>query len=241
VSVGDRSDAGAPGPPSDAVRTIVFGSDPARCAALRSALEASEHVVVRATTSDLETTLLQVSRVAAEVVVLTDGHAGVAETCDRLGRAETPPRTLLVEREGDEQALLHAMEGGVDGYAIDAGVGAGVGECVRALARGESVIPRTMLGPLLRHLIERRRHAEGAAEQLAELTPREREVLRLLADGRDQREIASDLFISPDTARTHIQRVLRKLDVHSRAEAIELVQRTGMADRLERMVERSVP
>jgi DNA-binding NarL/FixJ family response regulator len=238
--VGDRSGTGPRGSCDGVVRALVVGSDAARCASLRAVLETSENVVVVATTSDLATTELQIARVGGEVVVLTDGHGAVAETCDRLRRLEAPPRILLVEREGDEDALFDAMESGIDGYAIDGGIGAGVAECVRALARGESVIPRTMLGPLLRHLIERRRHAEGAAEQLAELTPREREVLWLLADGSDQKDIATDLFISPETARTHIQRVLRKLDVHSRAEAIELVRRTGMADRLERMVERSV-
>ena len=96
-----------------------------------------------------------------------------------------------------------------------------------------------MLGPLLRHLIERRREAASAADQLVQLTPREREVLALLADGLDQRAIGAALFISPETARTHIQRLLRKLGVHSRAEAVDLITRNGLVDRLERMVERS--
>jgi two-component system, NarL family, nitrate/nitrite response regulator NarL len=71
------------------------------------------------------------------------------------------------------------------------------------------------------------------------LTPREREVLSLLVEGRDATGIAAVLFISPETARTHVQRVLRKLGVHSRLEAITLVATTGLADRLERMVERN--
>jgi DNA-binding NarL/FixJ family response regulator len=229
----------SPGAGDVSVRAILVGKDTQRCAALRVILDASEHVDVVAAATDLATTELQVERVAVDVVVVVDDRSIVADTFDRLQRFASTPRTLLVEREGDEAALLQAMEEGADGYAVDGGNGTGVAECVRALARGESVIPRTMLGPLLRHLIDRRRDAEGAAEHLAKLTPREREVLALLADGHEQRSIAERLFISPETARTHIQRVLRKLDVHSRTEAVELVQRTGMAHRLERMVERS--
>jgi DNA-binding NarL/FixJ family response regulator len=65
--------------------------------------------------------------------------------------------------------------------------------------------------------------AAAAADQLANLTPREREVVLLLADGLDQHEIAERLFISPKTVATHIQHVLGKLDVRNRAQAVSLV------------------
>jgi DNA-binding NarL/FixJ family response regulator len=65
--------------------------------------------------------------------------------------------------------------------------------------------------------------AATVADQLAILTPREREVVLLLADGLDQHEIAERLFISPKTVATHIQRVLGKLDVRNRAQAVSLV------------------
>jgi DNA-binding NarL/FixJ family response regulator len=62
------------------------------------------------------------------------------------------------------------------------------------------------------------------------LTLRERDVLRLLAQGLDQREIASDLFLSPKTVATHIQHILAKLGVHSRAQAVAAAHREGLAD-----------
>ena len=146
---------------------------------------------------------------------------------------------LLADRTQDEGSLFHAIEVGFDGYTSGAHGMQGLARAIEAIARGESVVPSALLGSLLRWLIERQRQAAGAAERLVSLTRREREVLSLMVEGADQARIASELFISPDTVRTHIQRLLRKLEVHSRAEAVALVAETGLADRLERIVERS--
>jgi len=86
----------------------------------------------------------------------------------------------------------------------------------------------------VRSLLRRRRNGDhgeqpGGRPDLDSLTPREREVLDLLARGRSQDEIAHELFISPKTVATHIQRVLAKLDVHSRAQAVALALRHGPA------------
>jgi DNA-binding NarL/FixJ family response regulator len=197
-------------------------------------------IEVVATTEDASSTLLQVQRTHAEVVIISAGLRGpLPDLCSALRSLDTPPRTLLLDGPGDEDRLVHAIEAGADGY-VSGSVGIqGVGAAVLATARGESVVPPSMLGPLLRRLIQQRRDADHAAERLDDLTRREREVLSLLVEGRGHEGIAAVLVISPETARTHVQRILRKLEVHSRGEAVALVARTGMADRLERLVERS--
>ncbi len=83
-------------------------------------------------------------------------------------------------------------------------------------------MPRGMLGGLLRELIERRRRDEEVHARYRRLTGREREVLALLAAGDYVDRIARRLFISPQTVRSHVQRILDKLEVHSRAEAVAL-------------------
>jgi two-component system response regulator BaeR len=72
-------------------------------------------------------------------------------------------------------------------------------------------------------------HATGSRAADTELTPRELEVLELLAEGLTQAQIARQLVISPRTVGTHIQNLLGKLDVHSRAQAVALAHRTGLA------------
>ena len=87
-----------------------------------------------------------------------------------------------------------------------------------------------MLGTLLRTLIERRRAHAAAVELHDRLSDREKQVLTLVAEGLDKDAIARELVISPHTARTHIQNVLTKLEVHSRLEAAALVAELAAAD-----------
>jgi two-component system, NarL family, nitrate/nitrite response regulator NarL len=211
--------------------------------ALAEALTEREGLSVVALCGDIEATVLQAQRTEADVVLVGAGLTGrredLAMMCQRLHVVAPAPRMLMLDGQGDDERLAHAIESGFDGYVTGPVGLAGVTEAVKAIARGESVVPPAMLGPLLKRLIERRREADQVADRLLALTPREREVLHLLIEGRDQSGVAAALFISPETARTHIQRVLRKLGVHSRLEAIALVGRAGLTDRLERLIERN--
>jgi DNA-binding NarL/FixJ family response regulator len=208
--------------------------------AITEALAVGHDLEVAASTDRPATTVLQAERVRADVVLIAHVWAEqLPELCARLHALTPQPRTLLWDGRGDQNRLFVAIESGVDGYVTGGDGLAGIADAVHALARGESVVPPTMLGPLLRRLIQRRRDADHIADRIVTLTPREREVLALLADGSDQAAIARGLCISPETARTHVQRVLRKLEVHSRSEAVALVAQAGLADRLERLLERN--
>jgi DNA-binding NarL/FixJ family response regulator len=195
---------------------------------------------VVAVADDASSSALQCRRVKPQVLVVAAPLIDLLpRLCEDIGDLAPKVGTLLLDRHPNEETLLRAIEGGASGYVTGHGGLGGVAEAIGIVARGESVVPPAMLGPLLRRLIERQREAAHAAERLVALTPREREVLSLLVDGYDLQRMAATLVISPETARTHVQRVLRKLGVHSRLEAIALVAKTGMVDRLERMVERS--
>jgi two-component system, NarL family, nitrate/nitrite response regulator NarL len=208
--------------------------------AFTEALHAGYGFEVTATDDDTAAILLQVERVQPAVVVVASAlRDNLPPLCERLHGLHGAPRVLVFDGKGSEETLLHAIESGAAGYVTGHGGLVGIAEAINTIARGDSVVPPAMLGPLLRRLIERQREAAQAAERLVGLTPREREVLSLLVEGRDAAGIAAMLFISPETARTHVQRVLRKLGVHSRLEAITLVASTGLADRLEQMVERN--
>lgn len=222
------------------IRVVLVDSGEGSRTTLATSLDRLRDVTVAATADDADTALLQAERVTAQVVILTVScTTSLDAICEALHDLEPAPKLLFVDDDADEEALLHAIEAGADGYAVRTNGDVEVGEAVHSIVRGEAVIPPAMLGSLLRRLIQRRRDAANAADRLVELTRREREVLSLLVDGLDQQGIAANLFISPETARTHVQRILRKLDVHSRREAIALVSQAGLADRLESMVDRS--
>jgi two-component system NarL family response regulator len=148
-------------------------------------------------------------------------------------RERVPACRILVLAEFEDQALLaEVVEAGASGYLTKDCPLKDLIDATRAIHRGEIVIPRWMLGALLGRLVMRRKERDEALRRMARLTRREREVLALLADGADNESIARMLVISPETARTHVQNLLNKLDVHSRLEAAAFVMQNGILDDL---------
>lgn len=160
---------------------------------------------------------------------------GGLEACTRV-KSSTDTRVLLISDTAETAHLRAALEGGADGYLVtDSGQEGDLDAFVDAVHRvncGQAVVPAGMLGDLLRGLIERNREAERAFARFMRLTTREREVLELLTEGCGPQTAAEILTISPETARTHVQHVLEKLEVHSQLEAATLAAEHGFFDRL---------
>ncbi len=123
--------------------------------------------------------------------------------------------------------LIPAVDAGCRGFLPESASLDQVRKAVLELSEGGAVIPPDLLGTLLRHLVDRRRAGAGANAALADLTDREREVFHLAARGASRDEIAERLYISPATARTHLQRIYRKLGVHSQAQLVGLAIEIG--------------
>jgi DNA-binding NarL/FixJ family response regulator len=141
-------------------------------------------------------------------------------------------RVLLLGSEGEDQLLIDAVEAGADGYLTKSSALSELIHAARAMHRGETLVPPRMLGPLLTRLVARRRLGDEAHRRSEKLTRREKEVLALLASGADNNSIAQRLVISPQTARTHVQNLLTKLEVHSRLEAVAFALQNGLVDDL---------
>ena len=139
------------------------------------------------------------------------------------GAAGCPTPFVVVDVEAGGPELVRALEAGARGYwAEDLGA-AELDLAVQTVAEGHAFIPPALLGGLLHDLVQAKRDERPVQdERFDRLSRREREVLDLLAEGKDQVGIARELVISPQTARTHIQNVLGKLEVHSRLEAVAL-------------------
>ncbi|NND03062.1 MAG: response regulator transcription factor [Acidimicrobiia bacterium] len=124
--------------------------------------------------------------------------------------------------------MVELLEAGALGFLPDDAPFETIVDAVGQLAEGHAVVPPAALGTLLRRVVERRRIRAADAEALDELTTREREVFEHAARGRDNDAIAAELFISPATARTHLQRVFKKLGVHTRSEVVAFAARCGI-------------
>ena len=118
---------------------------------------------------------------------------------------------LVLSAREDYRGLVEVLDAGASGYLTRESPLADLIHATRAIHRGDTLVPPTMLGPLLTGLLRRKRDHDEAFERITRLTVREREVLALLAQGSDNDSIARTLVISPQTARTHIQNILGKL------------------------------
>jgi two-component system, NarL family, response regulator DevR len=154
---------------------------------------------------------------------LPDGD-GVAATA-AIKAAQPDVRVVMLTSMLDEGVLVAAIEAGCSGYVTKHKSSEELTTAVRLAAAGEALVSPDMLARLLPRL-RRNHHALGW-----DLTPRERQVLDLLADGRSKEEIAERLFLSTNTVRNHIQSVLTKLHAHSRLEAVAAATREGLVHR----------
>lgn len=171
-------------------------------------------------------------RLRPDVAVLRAALPGLSgpDACRAIGQAGVGTQVIIVDDAATIEGALAAVEAGATGYvALDGDLDGFVEDLHRA-AGGETILPPRMLGRLLRRLIIVRRQRSRMLERYLRLTPREREVLTLLVSGCDQDTVATRLVISPETARSHIQSVLTKLEVGSRHEAVALAVHQGWVD-----------
>ena len=203
-------------------------------AAIRAGLDDESRVTVVGEAADESILLNEIDRLKPHVAFIDSRlppNGGVA-ACARLKGLPVSVRVVVTCPPSDQDVLISALEAGADGYVNhDAGLQE-ILEATCTVARGEAFVPPRMLGSLLRSLIERRRADNSAMERVGRLSQREREVYALLVDGNDHERIAERLVISPATARTHVQNLLRKLEVHSRLEATALAIQHGLTERL---------
>lgn len=173
-------------------------------------------------------------RLAAELrpdVVLMDlsmpGMSGVEAT--RALLAEQPAaRIVVLSLSDDGGSMLEALLAGAAGYVTkDASLEQIVG-AIRAAAAGDAVIPPAVAPEVLRRLRAAVPAPDAAGGEAVELSERELEVLGLIVDGLDNAQIASRLFISPNTVKSHVASIFGKLGVESRLQASVHALRRGL-------------
>jgi DNA-binding NarL/FixJ family response regulator len=144
---------------------------------------------------------------------------------------ELSPTTSVVIMSGfgrSDSTLIAAIEAGASGFLSKTEAAARILDAIRAAARGESLIEAAELARALRRIAEDRRDRGGIKARTNSLTVREREVLQSLARGETNDDIASALFISPNTVQTHNRNILGKLGVHSKLQAVAVAAQAGV-------------
>jgi DNA-binding NarL/FixJ family response regulator len=191
--------------------------------------EQGVHVVGEAPNG--ETAVRLVRELAPDVVVMDLNMPGITGVEATREIAASAPRTRVVVLtiSVDDGDVMDAVMAGACGYLLKDSTITELISGIRAAAAGESLISPHIAAKVLQVLRAQQASTEWAGRPLrAELSDRELEVLKLIAIGKDNAEIARDLFISPKTVKNHISNILMKLQIENRIQAAVYAVRSGI-------------
>ncbi len=214
------------------VRILVVDDHEVVRAGLRTVLEDAEDLSVVGEAATAEEAAARAAALRPDVVLMdvrlgNEGDVGGIEAC-RAIRSDLPDtHVLMFSSYGERETVVASVLAGATGYVTKNVGRAQLLEALRAVGRGESLLDPKVTGLLLEQLKEL-----SAKEQPADqrLSPREREVLALIARGMTNRQIADELVISQHTARNHVTSILDKLGLSRRTEAAVYATRLGLME-----------
>jgi DNA-binding NarL/FixJ family response regulator len=224
-SDGDRADTlSRRGEPSDRVRLIVVDSDALSRRAVVDALRLDGRFAVIAQAEDDVEAVELARHYRPRLVVIATAVPGMNSVgvIEQIVDRAPEVRVVLLSAVRELEFEMRAVRAGASGFLEKSAGFASIAHALTLVAAGESVISRDMT----RHLVDRLRRTpedgNGMRPVKSSLTDREWEILDLICSGASTREMADELFLSSETVNSHVKRILRKLGVHSRSEAVEM-------------------
>ena len=155
---------------------------------------------------------------------------GTAQLTGETATAEDAPAVIVLSGMSDTRTIVAALESGVRGWVTKESTFGTLWEAIREVMEGHMVLSPSVVEPILQRLLEAL-HQQEASERddfVADLSPREYEVLRCLVAGLDRQQIAARLYLSINTIRTHVRHLLRRADVHSTLALVAAARRLGV-------------
>jgi two-component system response regulator DevR len=219
-----------PTPARPPLRLLVVDDHEVVREGLVALLSRREEFQVVAEAGTVAESLAAVRRFEPDLVVmdvrLPDG-SGI-EACREI-RAEYPAiRIVMLTSYPDEEAVLSAILAGASGYLLKQIRGRDLVTALEAVGRGDSLLDPAVTERVLERV---RRIANGAErDELSDLTAQERKILRLVADGKTNKEIAAEVFLSDKTVKNYVSSILSKLNLQRRAQAAAFVAKHRLGE-----------
>jgi DNA-binding NarL/FixJ family response regulator len=213
----------------DEVRVVVVDDHDLFRTGLRNLLE-EQGVNVVGDAANGQTAIQLASQLAPDVVIMDLNMPGLTgvETTRKLAGIAPLTRVVVLTISADDDDVMDAVMAGACGYLLKDSSIQDLIVGIRAAAAGESLISPQNAGKLLQRLRSQSTSEDAAATIRAELSDREIEVLKLIANGKDNAQIARELFISPKTVKNHISNILMNLQIENRIQAAVYAVRSGI-------------
>lgn len=211
------------------IRVLIGSGRPVERAGLAAMLSASADVTVAGVTTDADDALALARELEPDIALvdlaLPGSGLGVVR---RLTEARVGVVALVAD-DNDDEALFDALRAGARAMVSTSTGSETLAQAVRAVAAGEALLSPGATQRLIGRFVGQPHVHQPTGGRLAQLTPREREVVALVATGLRNDEIAAQFVISPATVKTHVARALRKLEARDRSQLVAIAYQCGLA------------
>ena len=213
----------------DVIRVVLADDHTVVRTGLKAVLSAARDIQVVGEAQNGREAIAMAERLKPNVIVMDltmpeiDGIGATKE----IVKKELPTRVLVLTMHLEDDYLVPLMEAGAAGYLVKSVADRELVDAVRAVARGDMYVRPTAARVLAQNL-SRRAASQSEQERFEQLTQREQNVLRLVAQGYSAPEIGEQLFISPKTVDTYKQRIQEKLGIAHRADYVQFALKLGL-------------
>jgi DNA-binding NarL/FixJ family response regulator len=214
------------------IRTLVVDDQELVRAGLCAMLETQDGIDVIGQAGDGAEAVEQAALRRPDVVVMDirmPRMDGIEATRRLTTTGERAPRVLILTTFDTDEYVFQALRAGAGGFLLKDSSPARLAEGIRTVATGEELFAPTVTRRLVEHYVRRPSVAASQAA-FADLTERELDIMRHVAAGHSNAEIASTLFLSEATVKTHVTRILSKLGLRGRVQAVVLAYETGLVE-----------
>jgi len=193
---------------------------------IRALLSLDDDLEIVGEASEGREAIEKARELSPDVIVMDIAMPGMdgLEATRRITKKNPGIKVLVLTQHDNKEYILSTIKSGAAGYVPKRALGSELVSAIRAVHRGDSFLYPSAAAAL----IEDYRKQTEEVEPYDQLTPREREILKLIAEGYTSREIADMLFISLKTAQGHRAKIMEKLDLHNRTELIKFAMRKGL-------------
>jgi DNA-binding NarL/FixJ family response regulator len=192
---------------------------------VRALLTVNEDIEVVGEASEGREAIKKLEQLKPDVVVMDIAMPGMdgMEATRQMVKANSKVKVLILTQHDNKEYILSAIKAGAAGFVPKRALGSELVSAIRAVSRGDSVLYPSVASTLIEDYRQR-----SELDPYDRLTAREREILKLIAEGHTSQEIADLLVISLKTVLGHRTKIMEKLDIHNRTELIKYAMRKGL-------------